>query len=332
MRSPQCRRSGFTLIELLVVIAIIAVLIGLLLPAVQRVREAAAITECKNNLKQIGHAFHMHHDAKGVFPSGGLNWDTAARTWVNGSPADYNSQTWGWAYQLLPFIEQENLWKVPQGTFPRNGVGPSGDVQVAGTPVSTYMCPTLGGPRLYRYTQAGWTGTRAMMDYVANGGSYGIYNNPFDSRNDSLDGPIVPSVTGQGGIIGSGRTVRISNITKGTSNTLLAGEKYVNKLTQDTGPDCNDDQGWTDGWDNDTICFAMSQAPPIGGNPLQYVSPPQPDGNVGTCGLIFGSIHTVMPGVLCDGSVRAISFNVSKQNWLILCQATGAGIVDWSLY
>src|SRR6516162_10254822 len=110
------RRPGFTLVELLVVIAIIATLIALLVPAVQKVREAAAVAQCKNQLKQMGLAFQSHHDAFKVFPSGGTAWPANdKRTMVQNVPADYNSQAWGWLYQILPYIEQASLWGLPSG-------------------------------------------------------------------------------------------------------------------------------------------------------------------------------------------------------------------------
>src|ERR1700737_1514161 len=104
MYSPRRKtRPGFTLIELLVVIAIIAILIGLLLPAVQKVREAAARLQCTNNLKQIGLGLHNYHDANRSFPPGYLASGPYSDGFTDTAPG------WGWAAFLLPYIEQDNL-------------------------------------------------------------------------------------------------------------------------------------------------------------------------------------------------------------------------------
>src|SRR6478609_6920820 len=152
---PQAQRYGFTLIELLVVISIIGILVALLLPAVQSVRESARRTQCMNNLKQIGLAFHNHHDTFNWFPSGGLSWPSD-RNYVSGSntPEGAKAQNWGWAYQILPFIEQRNLWENTDSAF------------VASSKVKSYSCPTVRPPTVFPYSGSTPTGNRAMADYV----------------------------------------------------------------------------------------------------------------------------------------------------------------------
>jgi prepilin-type N-terminal cleavage/methylation domain-containing protein len=292
MRSPVSRRSGFTLIELLVVIAIIAILIGLLLPAVQKVREAAARTQCLNNLKQMGLAFHNHHDVYQAFPSGGYGW-WMNRTMVNGIPGRYDNQNWGWAYQILPFIEQDNIYKQAL------------DSDVAQAVVKIYFCPTLRNPTVFPYFQ----GPRAQFDYAGNGGtSGGWWEFTINPPSTTLDGPIVPTA------IASGVSTRFASITDGTSNTLLIGEKYVIRSKVMGTPDCNDDQGFTDGWDNDTICFANGNGTTV------WVPQPDPLQGGGTCGLIFGSPHTAgMQCVFCDGSGHFITYQISTDAWSRLC-------------
>jgi len=112
-------KRGFTLIELLVVIAIIAILIGLLLPAVQKVREAAARMSCQNNMKQIGIAMQSYHDNAGKIPSNGSNTGTRG--------------DWCWAYQILPYIEAANIKAAGDAGTPTSGVG-----------IKTYLCPARG--------------------------------------------------------------------------------------------------------------------------------------------------------------------------------------------
>jgi prepilin-type N-terminal cleavage/methylation domain-containing protein len=308
------RRSGFTLIELLVVIAIIAILIALLVPAVQRVREAAAITQCRNNFKQIGLAFHNHHDQFGAFPSGGLSW--GADMTSNGAlPADYRTQNWGWMFQILPFIEQTTLWAGPESVC-------------AATPIPTYICPSLRGPVVFSYSQTATNApNRAMCDYVGNGGSYGTWGGFTAGAGNALDGPLVPSWNV------SGKRVSFNSITDGASNSLLAGEKYLPGgpyFTQQSC--CNDDEGYVDGWDNDTICFArfdVAAQTSTASSPIATPFPIDPTKTTYTCGLMFGSIHNEVQVVFCDGSVHGIRYDIAPNTWLYLCMINDGQAVDF---
>src|SRR5262245_48830216 len=155
IRMRQGARGGFTLIELLVVIAIIAILIGLLLPAVQKVREAASNVQCKNNLKQIGIALHAYHDRMKCFPPGYVdrNADPNADASLDQGPG------WGWAAFLLNDLEQSNLYQ--QLNFAQN-VGVSSQCQ---TVLPILLCPSdLHLPTFQVY---GTSAVVAQGNYVA---------------------------------------------------------------------------------------------------------------------------------------------------------------------
>ncbi len=214
------RRPGFTLIELLVVIAIIAVLIGLLLPAVQKVREAAARTKCMNNMKQIGLGLHNYHDSYGFFPNNGGRYsgqpfspDTNGLRWGIGNATRTGKTNSGsWAFDLLPFVEQGNAHR----TWPASGW----DV-----PQPLFNCPSRRGPEArvvpavdplfssFRYNPAGRNPWAGQTDYAAN-----LHLLPQRSA--------VP--TGQS-------NYAIKDVTDGTSNTAFVGEKSMDPRRYTTG-------------------------------------------------------------------------------------------------
>jgi prepilin-type N-terminal cleavage/methylation domain-containing protein len=141
-------RHGFTLIELLVVIAIIAVLIGLLLPAVQKVRESAARLKCQNNLKQIGLALHNYHDTAQSFPPG-INARIVQWWGEMGSPG------WGWAAYLLPFVEQQNLFRTIRFDL---SIADPANAAPRVTSVAIYLCPSESAKPTFTATAEGASG------------------------------------------------------------------------------------------------------------------------------------------------------------------------------
>src|SRR5262249_11699614 len=146
-----------------------AILIGLLLPAVQKVREAAARIQCTNNLKQFGVACHNHHDTYGYLPNGGQGW-WFAPDYINvGSPAVGKQQRAGWGVHILPFIEQDNAWKGSN-----TGSIAAAQIQVIGAPIKTFFCPSRRGPQnpsTGAWYGPGGTYPHAMTDYAGCAGT-----------------------------------------------------------------------------------------------------------------------------------------------------------------
>jgi len=204
-------RGGFTLIELLVVIAIIAILIGLLLPAVQKVREAAARSQCQNNLKQFGLALHAFHDARGALPKGASSTDPGNSNWGS-----------SWLVYTLPYMEQGNLYNKMDLNQAQWNNAQNNSVAEHMVQPSYLYCPSSPMDKL---TNAGDQGNpgggvtnpqNAVTNYV---GVAGSTNDPSGRLWTGGGG-----IASGGGILFMNSQVKLTSITDGTSNTLMVGE------------------------------------------------------------------------------------------------------------
>jgi prepilin-type N-terminal cleavage/methylation domain-containing protein/prepilin-type processing-associated H-X9-DG protein len=239
------RRSGFTLIELLVVIAIIAILIGLLLPAVQKVREAAARTTCQNNLKQLGLACHNYHDANQKMPPGRKSLGNTQGALIAQFPSDPVVLNHHGLLYLLPYIEQGNLYSrfnlnAASGNFMASQVfgypiSPgtvlstpdavaSGNAALSATEVKTFLCPSDGGNKLLpvnspHYSPDGSGGTIAAVktcyDFISEATGVNRYN---WWRGGTI---------GTRYMFGENSNATLTSISDGTSNTLMMGEQTL---------------------------------------------------------------------------------------------------------
>jgi prepilin-type N-terminal cleavage/methylation domain-containing protein len=311
----RVRRSGFTLIELLVVIAIIAVLIGLLLPAVQKVREAANRAKCSNNLKQLGLAVHNFHDSFGILPSIG-DWDKIFRT--NSYPAlscgggltSPDGAQGTWLVHLLPYMEQTNLFHQFYGVANLGSTKDGFDAYDALTTTQApmFLCPS-------DFTNSKFTMPEGGTAYAS--GSYAgnvMVFNPVKQR--SL----------------------VAAMPDGTSNTVMvaerillcdvsvqlyfssAGSKFTGPAWAWIYPDHGDGSLWAAyGWraakvsGSDTVSDLRTDFHD-GSIPFQVSATPQ------TCDIfVTQSVHAAMQVALGDGSVRACSGTMSKDTWIKAC-------------
>jgi prepilin-type processing-associated H-X9-DG protein len=295
-------------VELLVVLAIVAILIGLLLPAVQRVAEAARRVQCQNNLKQIGLACLTHEATYGFLPSGG--WGNG---WI-GEPDRPNgkSQPGGWIYQILPFLEQDNLRRYGAG-LPRAQQLQS-NAQLAGMPLAVMSCPSRRPAIAYPnpesslphpYINCAQTAWYAHADYAACAGDMRHVDTPGPPDLKSGDdprywkNPNVPTYRSgvYHGVVCLRSEVKLAAIPHGLSNTYLAGEKVLNSLMYFTSRDEGDDESMYMGVD-----CAVERC---------TASPPTQD-NAASDAYLFGSAHPGGCNMLwCDGRVEAVSYAIS---------------------
>lgn len=306
-RKGRDSRSAFTLIELLVVIAIIAVLIGLLVPAVQKVREAANRMSSQNNLKQLGIAVHGINDSMGMLPPAWMeSYPPTGGGWPTSGP--FAGKFAGAHYFLLPYIEQDNLYK--SGGYPWDAkTYPPG---IYGQVIKTYLAPqdaSAGDSQIY-----GW----GVTNYA---GNFQVFGNPRSNANNAV------------GIWCIGNTRIHSSFQDGTSNTILFAEKRAA-----CAPGPGNGSLWGHGWWNPQWMpyFAMrfnDGTAPAGINPANAIQPPQPGPTDATCQCERATALSAggcMVG-MADGSVRSINTAMSQTTWWAALTPAGGELLgsDW---
>jgi prepilin-type N-terminal cleavage/methylation domain-containing protein/prepilin-type processing-associated H-X9-DG protein len=311
------RRPAFTLIELLVVIAIIGILIALLLPAVQKVRAAAARIKCSNNMKQQGLALHNYHDVYGSFPNGMVNDNEKP-------PAGYHPE-WSWMALTLEFYEEGNLYRQAD-IYAHMGQASDGYYNAFGdlgkppnpavsTVVKLWTCPAdtrtdLTGPGK---TDAEKTITVAFTEYLGVNGSQGPKQNKYGVWQ------------GQNGILFHMSQIRIADITDGTSNTLMVGERPPSadlNFGWWFGSDGRDEQGTGEGtmgaMDQEYFNVVLTKPPFNCPTPKLGFQPGDVNDN---CDQVhFWSLHSGGANfLLADGSVHFLNYGIDPSIFLWLC-------------
>ncbi|VTS05848.1 DUF1559 domain-containing protein [Tuwongella immobilis] len=312
MQSSQSKRSGFTLIELLVVIAIIAILIGLLLPAVQKVREAAARMKCQNNLKQLGLAFHNY---------AGVNNDSFPMAYQFVTTPAPNAHAWGaW---LLPMIEQENLFRqydLRQPFFiPANQI-------VVRTHLKAFQCPSAPENRTYSGDLGPIIGG-GSIPYSASASDYHVVTGVMGSLWTLL--AAAPN-SARGGALSANAMTTILGVTDGTSSTVLLAEiagkndRYVRGQKVGTGTEQGG--GWGDPLSGENWLIGSDETGVVApGSCVIGCTNSQPFGS--TARGIY-SFHTSGSNVLfCDGSVRFLASSTTPRNFVYMVTKSNGDLV-----
>jgi prepilin-type N-terminal cleavage/methylation domain-containing protein len=288
----QRERGGFTLIELLVVLAIIGILIALLLPAVQKVRETAARVKCKNNLHQIGIAMLNHWTIHRYLPTNGgkktgqpISVSTDGNVWGLGDPnLTVKDQTGSWAFAILPYMEQENVYKTPIANSPQGG-------QAAA--IKVYMCPS-----------------RARQQVQLAVSPEPVYGKILDNKNinpwSKIDYVANRKVIDNRGA--ANMPMSLIDISDGTSNTILAGEKVIDPRAYETGGWYYDEPFFTGGADGTHREGSGLFQDAVGVNVVTN----------------WGSVHATSATFLfADGAIRNLPYSIDPATFKALLTPNG---------
>jgi prepilin-type N-terminal cleavage/methylation domain-containing protein/prepilin-type processing-associated H-X9-DG protein len=311
------KRQGFTLVELLVVIAVIGVLVSLLLPAVQMAREAARRTQCANNLRQIGLAVHLYHDALGRFPSGYVgdpHHPSRDAATLDGPPG------WAWGALLLPYLEANNLHDQLRFTLP--AWAPENAVAVR-TRLPVFLCPSASNsdqPVTVRSRDGATLAVFERSTYVANAGHEEPWGEPLADWHSMANGPLYRN-----------SDVRAATVLDGLSNTVFLGEHH---------PTISD-KTWVGVIPGSLVCptnphrfpftecdeaatLVLVHSGPAAGE-LDAIHPPNsPLAHVCQMYADHPSGANVMMG---DGSVRFVSQFCKVDVWAAVCSMNGGEVV-----